>query len=182
MTTPATQPTAAEVWAALQDVKDPEIPSISVVEMGIAHHVIIDGTDVTIEATPTFVGCPALKQIESAMQTRVGLLPAVGRVKVNWVMDPPWTTDRITPEGREKLREFGISPPSRPGLPADGAEQPIAFGRLPLQGSLFVAEIAECPFCGSQDTELENIFGPTACRSLYYCKSCRNPFERLKDV
>lgn len=157
--------TVEQVWAALQDVKDPEIPPVSVVEMGMVSRVALDGGKVLVEATPTFVGCPALEIIRKAIVDRVRAEAGVEAVEVRFVFDPPWTTDRITPAGREKLKSFGIAPP-----PA-------------YNGGLLDLEVApRCPFCGSADTHLENVFGPTACRSIFYCDACRNPFEAMKPV
>lgn len=154
------------VWAALQEIPDPEIPSVSIVELGIINgvHVSADGR-VTVRATPTFVGCPALTLIGGQIRERVAQLAGVADVAVEWEMDPPWTTERITPAGRAKLTEYGIAPPPRPGA-----------------GLLELTEVPSCPYCGSDDTHMENVFGPTACRSIFYCASCRNPFEAMKPV
>lgn len=161
---PAGFPDPALLWAALDEVKDPEIPTVSVVEMGIVTAVEVAGEgEVTVRATPTFVGCPALEVIRQAISRRLSQVPGVRRVQVVFQLDPPWTTDRITPAGREKLKAFGIAPPP-----------PLAL--LDLQVA------PPCPYCGSLDTHLENVFGPTACRSIYYCAACRNPFEAMKPV
>lgn len=152
---------ATEVWKKLQDVSDPEIPSISVVEMGMIHRVNVEEGVVTILFTPTFVGCPALKIIEKNIADRVAAIPGVKEVRVQFVFEPAWTSDRITESGREKLRQFGITPPPR---------QPVDSWEI------------ECPFCGSKNTTLDNLFGPAACRSIAYCRDCRNPFEALKPV
>lgn len=153
------------VWDALREIPDPEIPTISIVDLGIINQVTVAGGEVTIEATPTFVGCPALTVIGRQVQERVGALAGVTGVKVNWVMDPPWTTDRITEQGRRRLREFGIAPPGRTG-----------------RDLLELEEVPPCPYCGSGDTHLENLFGPTACRSVFYCEGCKQPFEAMKPV
>lgn len=162
----------AAVWAALADVKDPEIPPVSIVDMGMVHRVVLQGGDagavrVRVEIIPTFVGCPALGIIRWDVAARLGALDGVGEVEVDFVLDPPWTSDRITPEGRERLRSFGIAPP-----PCASEGQPL----IPL------AEALACPYCGSLDTHLENLFGPTACRSIYYCDGCRQPFEGMKAM
>lgn len=164
---PAGAPTPAAVWAALDEVKDPEIPTVSVVELGIVHDVRVDGDTVTVLATPTYVGCPALGVISRAIAQRVAALPGVGAVRVDFVLDPPWTTERISAAGREKLRAFGIAPP------------PPLITPQPLAG---LEAVPRCPFCGSGDTHLENVFGPTACRSIFYCDACKNPFEAVKPV
>jgi ring-1,2-phenylacetyl-CoA epoxidase subunit PaaD len=159
--------TEADVWAALADVEDPEIPVVSVVDMGVVRSVRIDDTRVHVEFTPTFLGCPALDYMRARMAEKIAELGAEPDVEV--VLDDSWSTDRISAEGREKLREAGFAPPApretnRPRL-------------LQLQTGTF-----RCPYCGSADTALENLFGPTPCRSLRYCRSCRQPFEQFKTI
>jgi ring-1,2-phenylacetyl-CoA epoxidase subunit PaaD len=156
----------AAIWAALQEVKDPEIPTVSVVEMGMVAAVQVDGPQVHVEMTPTFVGCPALEIIREAVCRNVGAVEGVEGVAVRFVFDPPWTSDRITPAGREHLKAFGIAPPT-------GVTGP---------GLISLEEVPPCPYCGSADTHMENLFGPTACRSIYYCDACRQPFEAMKNV
>lgn len=158
--------TEAAVWAALADVKDPEIPPVSVVDMGMVSRVAVDGDQVQVDMTPTFVGCPALDIIRRDVAARLAHEPGVGNVAVRFVFDPPWTSERITPQGRERLKTFGIAPP-----------MPEAAG-----GLINLAEVPPCPFCGSHDTHMENLFGPTACRAIYYCDGCRQPFESMKTV
>ncbi len=173
---PVTQvlPEAAAVWAALAAVKDPEIPAVSVVEMGMVHRVEVAGDQVRVQVTPTFVGCPALALISRRIREQVAAVPGVAAVAVEVVFDPPWSSDRITPSGRARLQAYGIAPPVRAcGCSGGGGGSPIPAA---LPGA------PPCPFCGSADTQLENIFGPTACRSLYYCNGCRNPFEAMKAV
>lgn len=159
--------TEAAVWAALADVKDPEIPPVSVVDMGMVSAVRVEAGQVAIDMTPTFVGCPALGIIRRDVMERVALVPGVTGVEVSFVFDPPWTSERITPEGRERLKSFGIAPPMR--------EQPGG-------GLINLDEVPPCPYCGSTDTHMENLFGPTACRSICYCDGCRQPFEAMKTV
>lgn len=156
--------TLASIWNALDEVKDPEIPPVSVVEMGIVHQVRVDGDQVTVEATPTFTGCPALDIIRRDIATRLQQLPGVSGVTVRFVLDPPWSSDRITPAGREKLKGFGIAAAPR------------------VDDFISLEEPRPCPYCGSMRSHLENPFGPTACRSLYYCDDCRNPFEAMKPM
>lgn len=158
--------TEAAIWAALADVKDPEIPPVSVVDMGMVSRVIVSGAKVEIEMTPTFVGCPALDIIRRDVVARVVQVPEVADAAVRFIFDPPWTSDRITPQGRERLKTFGIAPP----MPDGGA------------GLINLEEVPPCPYCGSDHTHMENLFGPTACRSIYYCDSCRQPFEAIKTV
>ncbi len=151
------------VWSALQDVKDPEIPTVSVVEMGMVNQVLLKGSQIQVEMTPTFVGCPALDVIRRDTQKRLMQLEGVTDVQVSFVIDPPWTSERITPEGRKKLTEFGIAPPKMNG-----------------QGSLDI--VPPCPYCGAEGGEVHNLFGPTACRSIFYCRKCRQPFEGMKPI
>lgn len=159
--------TEAAVLAALEDVKDPEIPPVSVVDMGMVSAVRVDGDRVEIDMTPTFVGCPALGIIRRDVVARVAQVEGVGPVEVRFVFDPPWTSERITPLGRERLKSFGIAPP---------------VAETPGGGLINLDEVPPCPFCGSADTHMENLFGPTACRSIYYCDGCRQPFEAMKTV
>ena len=159
--------TAATVWDALAEIPDPEIPVISVVDLGVVRDVAIDGEHVRVEFTPTFRGCPAREVMRDAMAQKVRELG--GRPDVRVISDDSWSSDRITPEGREKLRLAGFAPPS----PREAAAPTL----LQLQSSAF-----RCPYCGSTDTKLENIFGPTPCRSVRYCNGCRQPFEQFKTI
>lgn len=156
------------VWAALQTVKDPEIPAVSVVEMGMIRSVDVKGQSVCVTVLPTFTGCPAVPIIKEDVATAVARVPGIGGVDVEFSFDPPWTTDRITELGRKKLKEFGLAPPTGNG--------PVLITEIGLPS------VAICPFCGSKNTRNENSFGPTPCRALYYCADCRNPFEQFKPV
>jgi ring-1,2-phenylacetyl-CoA epoxidase subunit PaaD len=159
--------TADEVWAALEEIPDPEIPVISLVDLGVIREVSVDGERVRIEFTPTFLGCPALEVMRRALEAKVEELGAEPEVAV--ISDDSWSTDRITPAGRTKLREAGLAPPA-----------PRAAGSttlVQLQSKAF-----RCPYCGSTETRLENIFGPTPCRSIRWCESCRQPFEQFKTI
>jgi ring-1,2-phenylacetyl-CoA epoxidase subunit PaaD len=158
--------TEAEVWEALAGIPDPEIPVISVVDLGVVRAVRVDDRRVHVEFTPTFLGCPALEVMRDAMAARIEELGAQPDVEV--VLDDSWSTDRITPEGREKLRAAGFAPPT-----PRGEETTL----VQLQANGF-----RCPYCGSRDTALENIFGPTPCRSLRYCRDCMQPFEQFKTI
>jgi ring-1,2-phenylacetyl-CoA epoxidase subunit PaaD len=159
--------TEQQVWEALAEIPDPEIPVISLVELGVVRDVAVEAGHVRIEFTPTFLGCPALEVMRDAIADRIAALGAEPEIHV--ISDDSWSTDRITPEGREKLRESGFAPPA-----------PRANGRpqlVQLQSNAF-----HCPYCGSRETALENIFGPTPCRSVRYCRSCRQPFEQFKTI
>lgn len=153
-----------EVTVALQDVKDPEIPSVSIGELGMIYSINVEESNVHIELLPTFVGCPALNIIEQNVVNAVKQnVEGIDEVTVSYVYDISWSSDRISQEGRHKLKEYGIAPPPENYQEGDKWE-------------------VECPYCGSAYTSMENIFGPAACRSILYCKSCRNPFEALKPI
>lgn len=152
-----------KVIEALQAVKDPEIDSVSIVELGMLEELEIQTERVLIKLLPTFMGCPALDIIKNNVINTVSSVEGVENVEVKFIFHPPWTSDRVTEQGREKLKEFGIAPPPR-HIEETGEWQ------------------ADCPYCGSTYTTMENLFGPTACRSILYCKSCKNPFEAMKPV
>ncbi len=155
------------VWRALAEIPDPEIPVISIVDLGVVKDVrIADGT-VHIDFTPTFMGCPALDTMRGRMEDAVRGLG--GEPVVHVVLDDSWSTDRITLEGREKLRTAGFAPPA----PRSAGTPTL----VQLERGSF-----RCPWCGSTDTKLENVFGPTPCRSLRYCNACRQPFEQFKTI
>jgi ring-1,2-phenylacetyl-CoA epoxidase subunit PaaD len=157
----------AQVWDALAEIPDPEIPVISLVELGVVRDVEVEDGRVRVGFTPTFLGCPALEVMREAIADRIRELGAEPDVRV--VTEDAWSTDRITPEGREKLRASGFAPPAPRGQGVPTLVQ--------LESNAF-----RCPYCGSRDTTLENIFGPTPCRSLRYCRSCRQPFEQFKTI
>ncbi len=159
--------TAAQVWEGLAEIPDPEIPVISLVDLGVVKDVHVEGDNVRVEFTPTFLGCPALEVMRDAMAEKVRELG--GEPDVQVVLDDSWSTDKITPEGHEKLRASGFAPPS------PRAAQPLQL--VELQRSGF-----RCPYCNSTDTKLENLFGPTPCRSVRYCNACRQPFEQFKTI
>jgi ring-1,2-phenylacetyl-CoA epoxidase subunit PaaD len=155
----APQPTTldeATIRAALADVTDPEIPALSIVDLGIVHRAEV-GSDgaIHVELLPTFVGCPAIEVIQSAVRDR---LQAFGRpVEVDVSFEVPWTSDRISANGREALRRSGFAPP----------------------GDLAAVH---CPYCDSARVAMDSLFGPTLCRSLFYCRDCRQPFEAFKPI
>lgn len=157
----------ARVIEVLGGVPDPEVPAISVVELGIVRDasVAADGA-VTVTVTPTYSGCPAMHEIERDI---VAALRAAGasEVRVETVLSPAWTTDWIGPEAREKLRKYGIAPPGRAetaGLVT------LTRARTPVA----------CPWCGSSDTQLKSQFGSTACKEIHVCNACRQPFDEFK--
>ena len=164
---PQGPPTTDAVWEALARIPDPEIPVISLVDLGVITAVDVADDGVRIDLTPTFLGCPALEAMTAAIRDELAALGAAAEVTVR--ADQEWSTDRITPAGREKLRAAGFAPPA-----PRTAEAPSL---LQLQRGSF-----RCPWCGSTDTKLENVFGPTPCRSLRYCNACRQPFEQFKTI
>ena len=158
----------AAIWDALATVPDPEIPAVSVVDMGMVGTVEVDGGRARVVVLPTFTGCPAIDVIVGDVRSAVEDVPGVTEAVVETSFVPPWTTERITDEGRTRLKDFGLAPPTGKG--------PVLLTNIGLPTS------AQCPFCGSKDTVNENPFGPTPCRALYYCNACRNPFEQFKPV
>lgn len=155
-----------KIWQALDEIKDPEIPVVSLVEMGIVRQVQITADGVVVTMTPTFSGCPALQVMKSSIEEKLRRL-GVGPVEVKQVLDPPWTSDWITDEARQKLKEFGLAPPPKHG---GKLEQIILF------------DAVACPYCDSQNTTVKNTFGPTLCRAIYYCNDCQQPFEQFKPL
>lgn len=155
----------AQVWQALEEVVDPEIPVVSLVEMGIVREVEVKGEGVTVTITPTFTGCPALAVMGGDIEARVQAL-GVENVQVKITHDPPWTSDWITDEARAKLKGIGLAPPARHG----GDFQVVLL------------EAVACPYCDSENTSLRNSFGTTPCRMIYYCNHCQQPFEQFKPL
>jgi ring-1,2-phenylacetyl-CoA epoxidase subunit PaaD len=158
--------TAEQVLALLHLVKDPEVPVLSVVELGVVRNVAVEDNGVTVTLTPTYSGCPAMQAIERGI-TEALQAAGVERVTLKTVYAPAWTTDWITEPAREKLRAYGIAPPA--GLAAG----PVALGRTERR--------VACPRCGSSNTVTISEFGATACKSLHHCQSCREPFEHFKE-
>jgi len=157
------------VWEALAAVHDPEIPPLAITDLGIVERVMVTGDAVHVDLLPTFAGCPALDVIRDDTERAVGRAAGDRAVRVRFVYSPPWTSDRITPGGRDALRSHGLTPP--------GAGGGSVF--VPL-AALDPPRAASCPFCGSGDTVLESAFGPTLCRTTHFCRACRNPFEAFK--
>jgi ring-1,2-phenylacetyl-CoA epoxidase subunit PaaD len=156
-----------EVRERLTQLMDPEIPTCSIVDLGMVERVRASDEAVEVDLLPTFAGCPALDVIERDVRAAVTELVEGDReVRVRFVYDPPWTTDRISEAGKQQLRAYGISPPG-----SGGAFVPLADVR---------SRVVVCPYCGSEDTTVESAFGPTPCRTTHFCASCRNPFEGFK--
>lgn len=148
--------TPAVLWQALAEIEDPELP-IAITDMGLVHRMIVNCGTVKVELVPTFTGCPALEVIRDRVRRRLLAEPGVAQVDVVFVFEPAWTIERMSEAGRAGLTAHGLSVPARS-----------------------LAESVACPVCGSTNTALENPFGPTLCRAIYYCRDCRNPIERFK--
>lgn len=162
------------VWAALAEIPDPEIPAISLVDLGVIGGVAFvstpgGGERLSVQLLPTFVGCPAIEVMRQQIGERLAELGVADEVVVELSFAVPWTSDRITHAGREALRSSGFAPPQQIGL---------GFG-----GDLLtVLPSVTCPYCASRNTALENPFGPTLCRAIYHCGDCRQPFEAFKAI
>jgi ring-1,2-phenylacetyl-CoA epoxidase subunit PaaD len=157
--------TVEKVWRALDEVMDPEIPVVSMVEMGIVREVQVQDESVIVTITPTFAGCPALEMMRSALVEKLYAL-GIENVEVKTVLSPPWSSDWITDAGRAKLQAFGLTPP-----PSHGGNV-----------TLFFPQAVACPYCGSTNTRVTNNFGPTLCRAIHYCRNCHQPFESFKAL
>jgi ring-1,2-phenylacetyl-CoA epoxidase subunit PaaD len=169
-------PQSRRVWSALHTVFDPEIPAISVVDLGIIHKVEVTPERVRVEILPTFVACPAIEVMRERIADRLRELAIAPEVSVDVTYAAQWNSDRITPVGREALRASGFAPPDdAPSFTSDDAVNlnPLGATRPALPA---------CPYCGSKNTMQENRFGPTLCRAIYYCHNCRQPFEAFKAV
>jgi ring-1,2-phenylacetyl-CoA epoxidase subunit PaaD len=162
------------VWSVLAEIPDPEIPAISLVDLGVIRGfgfapLPAGGERLTVELMPTFVGCPAIEVMRQQIGERLTDRGLADEIVVELTFTEPWTSDRITPAGREALRSSGFAPPMTIGSTFSGE-------------SLTVLPIATCPYCASRNTTLENPFGPTLCRAIYHCADCRQPFEAFKPV
>lgn len=160
--------TVDEIWAILDTIPDPEVPAITIVELGVVRKVTIEHDEVTVNITPTYSGCPATERFKQDIKD---FLKINGIEKVNLVMQysPAWTTNWLSDEAKEKLREYGIAPP------IDGTED---------KGFLFQSgpKVVPCVKCNSENTELSSQFGSTACKALYKCNDCLEPFEYFKCI
>ena len=159
--------TEDKIWQWLEEVPDPEIPVLSVVDLGIVRDVRSDSDGVEVMITPTYSGCPAMKEIEDNILRKL-LDEGIKEPLVKTQISPPWTTDWMTEKGREKLRAYGIAPPE-----GSSADKNVLFG---------VKKDVTCPHCGSKDTEMISQFGSTACKALYRCRQCLEPFDYFKCI
>lgn len=155
--------TSAPVWDILSRIEDPEVPVISIVDLGIVRDVEVADESVRVKITPTYSGCPAMRMIEDSI---LAALKSEGyrEVRIETVFFPPWTTDWIGEEAKRKLKEYGIAPPGK-----------VAGGTLHTPSGK-----PSCPFCDSPDTRLQSEFGSTPCKALFTCNACRQPFEHFK--
>ncbi len=157
-----------KVYEWLGHVTDPEVPVLSILDLGIVRDVIVTGPDnepsVKVVITPTYSGCPAMDVISIGIRMALASR-GIKRVDIEAQLSPAWTTDWMTEDGKRKLKEYGIAPPNRKAFQALG---------------LFEVEEVTCPRCGSEDTEQVSQFGPTSCKALYKCHSCKEPFEHFK--
>ncbi len=145
-----------QIWEVLETIEDPELP-IAITDLGLIQDMRLDGARVRITLVPTFSACPAIGMIRADIRRRLLDLPGIAQVDVELSFAEPWTMARMTARGRERLTRHGVSVPQR----SEGSG-------------------VACPFCGSINTVLENPFGPTLCRAIYYCRDCKNPIERFR--
>ena len=155
-----------QIWSILEEVKDPEVPVLSVIDLGIIRDIKINDEETEVIITPTYSGCPAMDVIRTNI--RLALLQYdFKNIKITTVLSPAWTTDWMTKEGKEKLKAFGIAPPT--------PKQQVCNSRL-----FHEAEAIQCPQCNSYNTRLISQFGSTACKALYQCNDCYEPFDYFK--
>lgn len=158
-------PSREELLEILDQVKDPEVPVLSVVELGIVRDAVATENGVSVTITPTYSGCPAMHEIESEIRRALDD-EALGPVEIRTTYSPAWTTDWISAAARDKLEAYGIAPPG----PAQATEL------IPLRRSAAI----RCPYCKSMQTQLKSAFGSTACKSIWFCNACQQPFEEFK--
>ncbi len=161
----ATHLSIKEIWSWLEDVPDPEIPVISVVELGIVRDVSLDGAAIVVTVTPTYSGCPATAVIAMDIEQAIRK-HGIDEVRIETQLSPAWTTDWITESAREKLNAYGIAPPEKGAACA---------------GALRTRTRIKCPLCGSANTECISQFGSTPCKAHYRCKDCLEPFDYFKS-
>ena len=162
----------SRAWAVLAEVPDPEIPVLSVVDLGIVRDVreFQEGTAVSVVLTPTYSGCPAMQVIEEDIRAAL-VAHGVGPVSIEMAYAPAWTSDWLSDEAKRKLEEYGIAPPG-----------PAGDSALVTISRRATSSPPKCPYCGSRDTEVKSEFGSTACKSICFCNACRQPFEQFKAI
>ncbi|WP_417590756.1 1,2-phenylacetyl-CoA epoxidase subunit PaaD [Owenweeksia hongkongensis] len=156
-----------QIWQWLEDVSDPEIPVLSVVDLGVVRHVDINHDHPIVTITPTYSGCPAMNEIEENIRKKLKE-EGLETIEVKTILSPPWTTDWMTENGKQKLQEFGIAPPE-----GSSADKSVLFRK---------AKQVTCPKCKSTSTTMISQFGSTACKSLYKCEDCKEPFDYFKCI
>jgi ring-1,2-phenylacetyl-CoA epoxidase subunit PaaD len=156
-----------EIWQILKQVKDPEVPVLDIEELGVLRDVSFDDDKIIITITPTYSGCPAMNAIEQEIKSRLAE-NGIENFSIKTIFSPAWTTDWMNDEAKQKLKDYGISPPSQ------SAEQHL---KSLLERK---SEPVQCPFCNSIDTKLTSAFGSTACKALHFCNHCHQPFEEFK--
>ena len=155
----------ARIWEAVGEVADPEVPVLTIADLGVLRGVRHEGDEVVVTITPTYSGCPAMDLIRHEVELTLNHLGVEGRVET--VLSPAWTTDWMSDEGRAKLTEYGIAPPT---------------GQRAVGGPVSLSLTIRCPLCGSPDTTELSRFGSTSCKSLWRCNSCREPFDHFKAI
>lgn len=153
-----------KILRILETVKDPEIPVLSLVDLGVITNVMVEGTNVVVNMTPTFVGCPAMNYMKSEVET--ALLQHGFEPRVEITFEKPWSSDLISEKGKAALKKYGLAPPPSNKIFTD----------------LEILETAICPRCDGSNTEMKSPFGPTLCRALYYCHDCKEAFEQFKPL
>jgi ring-1,2-phenylacetyl-CoA epoxidase subunit PaaD len=157
--------TEQAIWDAVGEIADPEVPVLSIADLGVLRGVRYEGDEVVVTITPTYSGCPAMDLIRHEVELTLSSLHLQGRVET--VLSPAWTTDWMSEEGKAKLTEYGIAPPT---------------GTRAVGGPVMLSLTIRCPLCGSPDTTELSHFGSTSCKSLWRCNSCREPFDHFKDL
>lgn len=190
------------VRAAAASVPDPELPAVTLGQLGMVHDVRVeDDGRIVVELLPTFSGCPATemmgRDVKDAIVAQVEGVDDADGILVRWLFEPVWTTDRISQDGHERLKEFGIAPPTGGGMvtggpaPGDRRSLPLSFGGAsrtvdPPQGARDPdgdpTPAVACPYCDGTEVEEDSPFGPTPCRASWYCTTCDQPFERFKPL
>lgn len=159
-----------DIWDLISDVTDPEIPVLTIVDLGIARSVEKEGDTFIIKITPTYSGCPAMKAIENEIKQKLKA-NGIQNFEIRKDFSETWTTDWMSDEAKKKLKDYGIAPPGK----TNGEEDFLKS----LKGS---SKVILCPYCDSTNTELQSEFGSTACKSQYYCHDCDEPFEHFKCI
>lgn len=153
------------LYTYLEEIKDPEVPVLSIIDLGIVRDIKLNGDELEVIITPTYTGCPAMDMIAATIKIELATL-GFKKVKVNTVLSPAWTTDWMTEEGKRKLKAYGIAPPD--------PKQQVCNSQL------FSEQSIQCPLCNSYHTHRISEFGSTACKSLYQCDDCKEPFDYFK--